>query len=458
MDEKLQQLRDRLLALHQDAAAIPALADDEKRDNTPDELAQVEALGVEMDTIRRAIDAREKLARQKDDLGRGTGRRTDPAPVNDQLGRSNDGDRVPARSGTAALRVPAEPLTGRLGFRNFGDFALSVRSASTNGGVMDRRLDQLSTSTYSTSGSGSDGGFLIPPDFRQAIMTKVMGEESLVGRTDQLTTSSNALTVPVDDAAPWGTTGVRVWWEGEGAVKREFKPDLKTETFRLNKLAALCKVTDELLEDAPALDAYLRRKVPQAIDFKLNEAVLFGNGVGMPQGAVNSAGKVRVAKEAGQAADTILYANVAKMWSRMYGPCRRNAVWVINQDVEPQLWQMSLATGSNSGQLVFMPPGGVSGSPYSTLFGRPVVPVENASALGDEGDVVLWDPSTYLTLTKNGNAGLKTDVSIHLHFDQDVTTYRFVMRFGGQNWWRSPVTRAKGVNTLGNVVTLEDRA
>lgn len=457
MDERIQQLRERQVEIRSQIEGSMAAAEAEKRDITTDELSAIDALEVEFDRAGREIASREEHLSKQAALNRPRGRQTAPAPTP----ADDDGDQPAARRSAAlaaAPRLPAEPRDRRCGFRNFGEYALSVFRAGQDGSIMDRRLEQLAPTTYANEGSGSDGGFAIPPDFRTEIVQKVMNEDSLISRTDQLTTSGNSLTIPVDETEPWSTSGVRAYWTGEGALKTPSKPQLTEKTFKLHKLAALVNVTDELLEDAPALDRYLRMKVPSVFTYEINEAILFGNGVGKPLGAVNGPAKVQVAKETSQTADTVVYANVAKMWNRMYGASRRNAVWLVNQDVEPQIEQMYLPTGSNSGALVYMPPGGVSGAPYGTIKGRPVIPVENLKALGDEGDIILWDPSTYMTLTKQGGGGMKTDVSIHLYFDYDITAFRFVMRIGGQNWWGSAVARANGSNTLSNVVTLAERA
>lgn len=460
MEEKIQDLQEKLLGLDREMNAVIATADAEKRDLSQDELDRLSSFELEVKRTQRDIEAREKLLRQKDDLAKPSGRKTEPAPVGDQ--GADRADPAPRRaspsglSGGHAPRLPAEVKDGRLGFRTFGEFALSVHRASHDGGVLDRRLEQLAPSNFGNESSGADGGFAIPPDYRNQIMQKVMGEESLVSRTDQMTTSSNSMTVPVDETEPWSTSGIRAYWEGEGAQKRNSRPNLSNTTFKLNKLAALVIVTDELLEDATALDSYIRRRAPQAIDWKVNESIVFGTGAGQPQGIVNSPSKIKVSKESGQTADTIVFKNVQKMWARMYAPCRRRAVWLVNQDVESQLEDMYAATGSNSGQLLFMPPGGVSGAPYATLRGRPIIPMENCPPVGDEGDIILVDLSQYLTLTKNER--LRQDVSIHLYFDYDMTAFRFVMRFGGQSWWKAPIARAKGGSTLSNIVTLEDRA
>jgi HK97 family phage major capsid protein len=392
------------------------------------------------------------LLRQTAVLDQPQGRKTDPAP----LSRPDDDGRPAAQPGPrGGYKLPAELRDGKLGFRTFGEFALTVRTACQDGGQLDRRLEQLAPTTFGSEASGSDGGFLIPPDFRAAVMAKVMGEESLISRTDQLVTTSNRLTVPLDETEPWGTSGIRAYWTGEGALKTPSKPAFQDKSLKLDKLAALVVVTDELIEDATALDTYLRRKTPQVIDYKINEAIVRGTGVGMPLGILNSAALVTVTKESGQAADTVVFANLVKMWGRLTAASRRNAVWLTNQDVETALLQTYITAGSN-GFPTYLPPGGISQAPYGTLFGRPILPLENMGALGDKGDIVLADLTQYVTLTKSEK--LRTDVSIHLYFDYDMTAYRFVMRVGGQPWWNAPVTRANGSNTLSPFVTLEERA
>jgi HK97 family phage major capsid protein len=138
----------------------------------------------------------------------------------------------------------------------------------------------------------------------------------------------------------------------------------------------------------------------------------------------------------------------------MYAPCRRNAVWLVNQDIEQQLMGLGFKDGSD--HPVYMPPGGLADAPYGRLLGRPVIVSEAAPTLGDRGDISLIDWSTYLSIMKTG--GIRNDVSIHLWFDYDVTAFRFVMRVGGQPWWRTPITRKSGSNTLSCAVTLGERA
>jgi Phage capsid family. len=56
---------------------------------------------------------------------------------------------------------------------------------------------------------------------------------------------------------------VQAYWDGEGLAATQSKPQLQERTIKLNKLRALVPVTEEILEDASAMDSYLRRKRPR---------------------------------------------------------------------------------------------------------------------------------------------------------------------------------------------------
>ena len=111
----------------------------------------------------------------------------------------------------------------------------------------------------------------------------------------------------------------------------------------------------------------------------------------------------------------------------------------------------TVGTGGNA---VFLPGGGASSEPFSTLFGRPVIPVEQCATLGDVGDIVLADFSQYLLADKP----LETALSMHVRFLYDEQTFRIVYRVDGQPMWSSALTPAKGTATLSPFVTLAERA
>ncbi|WP_337186588.1 phage major capsid protein [Phenylobacterium sp.] len=443
--------RDRQAELNERSSAILAKAEEEKRELTEAELKQIEDNSAEFDTLDRQISARVRVLDQGQLLNAPRGRRTDPDDGVEQVDRpTNRGERLGAEPRPSNSRSNG-------GFRNFGDFAASVRNAATHRGDVDPRLRNAAASSVSSESVGADGGFAVPPDFREAIAQKVFGEDSLVARTDQMRSASNSITMPVDMTTPWDTTGgIQAYWTNEAAAINQSKIQLEEETFKAHKLAVLVPVTEELLEDAPALNGYLGRKAPEKIDFKVSDAIVRGTGAGQPLGFMNSPALVTVAAEGGQTPDTIVAANISKMWSRMPTSSRRNAVWLVHPDAEPQLDFLSVGQ-----QPVYMPPGGLSEAPYGRLKGRPVIPHQVCETIGDLGDIMLVDLAQYLSLVKTGGGrdsnGLKSDVSMHLWFDQDLVAFKFTLRIGGQPWWSKATSPRDGSSTMSPFVTLASR-
>lgn len=347
----------------------------------------------------------------------------------------------------------------RLGFESLGEFANVVRAASRKANaVIDERLT-ISAAAPGVAGSegvGEDGGFAVPPEFRTGIMSAVASEESLFGMTDQIPITRNSIKMPVDETTDWQTTGgILAFWENELELLTGSKPKIKEAEWSARKITALVNMSNELLEDASAMDAFLRRKAPGKIGFKADLAIVRGTGAGQPLGILNSGALISVPKEGGQLADTLVRENITNMWKRMPAPLRRTSIWIINQDVEGQLDALAF-TGTNSPVPLYLPSGGFSATPFNTIKGRPVIYHQASSTLGDQGDVILADMKQYATVVKRG--GIRVDVSMHLYFDADAMAFRFILRVGGHPWLSAPVAPRVGTNTLSPFVTLDERA
>lgn len=458
----ISELRNRLGELQERYDNLVAKADTEKRDITAEEQTELDGISADFENTERDIRNRERQEAQKQRMIAAAPRRTAAEPPQNRQPVVEDDDTPQPRNGHRGVFVPPsnEHERSRWGWKNFGDFAVAVKNASRPGGKIDDRI-MNAPSTYGSEATGPDGAFAIPPDFRAGIMQKVMDPEGILARCDQNPTSSNGITVPKDETAPWGTTGIQAAWTGEASQMSQTKPVLEKSTISVEKLTCLVPMTDELLEDAPALGAFVTRKAGAVIDFKVTDAIINGNGAGMPLGILNGPSTVSQAAESSQVADTIHGLNLVKMWARMPAAWRKNAVWLTHPDAESQLMTAGLQIGpaaagsATGGQLVWMPPGGVSGSPYASLFGRPIVPLQSCQALGDVGDIIFTDLSQYAAVLKTG--GVKSDSSIHLFFDYNVTAFRFTFRMGGQPWWSAAISAKNGSTTYGPAVTLAAR-
>lgn len=439
----ISELKGKRLPFHERMEAIQALADAENRELTEAELTEFEANRKKFEAVNAQIKRREMLA--------------DNASVLDTPDqRISAGMPKPVATPGISAGRSVIPV-GQNGYQDFGSFALSVMASCPGPQFrgMDDRIRAALPTNYGSETSPADGGYLVPPDFRAAISSFMFSQESLLSRTDQNTTPVDAMSFPKDETTPW-SGGIQVYWTAAAGDITTSKQTFQQEQIRLHKLAALVPVTTELQRYAPALTQYLMSRVPLRMTYAMNDAMVNGLGANNPLGIMNSACKITVSKEAGQTAATINYANIFKMWNRRYAPLQNNLVWLINQDSEPQLQQLALP--SSTVVPAWMPPGGLSASPYSTLLGKPVIPLEQCKALGTEGDIILCDWSQYMSLTSSSDSGVRQDMSIHMWFNYDINAFRFITYVGGQPWWSAAITPPNSANTRSPIVTLQTRS
>ena len=346
-------------------------------------------------------------------------------------------------------------------FNTFGEQLLAIAKSSRPGTPVDERLLKVQNATGANEGVPSEGGFLVQKDFAAELLKDVYTTGVLMPKCRKIPISANSNGIKINgidessraNGSRWG--GVQAYWANEAGTVTATKPKFRQIELTLNKLMALYYATDELLQDASAIEGVMSQAFAEEIRFKGDDGIFRGTGAGQMLGILNSGCLVTQAAEAGQVADTILFENIVKMWSRLIASSRANAEWYINQELEPQLYGMHLAIGT-AGVPVYMPANGLSGTPYATLFGRPVIPIEQASAIGDVGDIVLGDLSQYLLADKGG---INVASSIHIQFLHDETAFRATYRVDGQPIRNKAITpyKATAGQTLSSFVTLAAR-
>jgi HK97 family phage major capsid protein len=436
--KKLRQARaDKAKAGKTKLEALNALLD--KSDLTEAEAAQLATLEAEVDQLEKdvkdidaEIAAEEKKARRASLFG------------SSALAGA-------AAAGGFALATIVNDLnperTG--GFHNLAEFAVSVRSALTGGGV-DPRLGAAPTNFQQNQG-GSGEGFLVPTDYREQIWSLVFPENDLSSLCNPEPTNSNAISIAKDETTPWGAAGVQALWRAEAGQMTPSKASLTGTLLQLHELYAFVIATSELLDDAPRLQNRLTFQAARAIKWALFEAIMFGDGNGKPLGFMNSPAIVTVAAENAQPTATLAVMNLAKMYARLLRT-GGTPVWIGNPDILPQL--ISLVIGQQPAWLPNNQP--LQGAPEGLLLGRPIYFNEHAQTLGTKGDLSIADLGGYALATKAGG-GIDFAASIHLFFDYNMSAFRWTLRAGGQPYLSAPVAPAKGPNTKSHFVTLAAR-
>lgn len=356
--------------------------------------------------------------------------------------------------------IHAEPKgPAKSPWKNNGEFLRAVYNAAKPGGSVDPRLTVKDAASGMSEEVPSDGGFLVGQDFASELLMRTYQTGQLMDRCTKTPVSADSRGLTINgvdetsrvDGSRYG--GIQTFWEDEAGNLTGKKPKFSRIEMKLHKLTGLCYMTDELLQDSTAAESIVTNMFAQEFGYKGDDAVFEGKGAGMPLGFMNCPALVVVPKETSQPEGTVLFQNVVKMWARMWAPSRKNAVWLINQDVEPQLYSMFMPTGT-TGVPVYMPANGLNGD-YSTLFGRPVIPIEQAPSIGSQGDISLTDLSQYMIIDKGG---INAASSIHVRFLYDESVFRFIYRFDGQPLWKTALTPAKGSNTQSPFITLAARS
>lgn len=337
-------------------------------------------------------------------------------------------------------------------FKTLGEQLMAVQHASRPGAVPDNRLFAAASGLNETV--PSEGGYLVQQEFAATIWERTYSIGELISRAFRVpltNPNSNGIKIPAvnetsrADGSRYG--GVQVYWTEEAALKVGTKPAFRQMSLVLKKLAGLVYTTDELLQDAGALEAFIMRALPAEMNFTVENSFVNGDGSGKPLGYIASGAIISVPRAT---PGTVTYTDVLKMYARMWGPSRANAIWLVSQNVEPALYTMSLTVGTG-GAPVYLPAGGAAVAPFATLFGRPVIPSEYTAALGTGGDIQFVDMSEYYYIDKGG---IQAASSMHVRFIYDEMTFRFVYRVDGQPAWAAPLTPRNGGDTLSPFVIL----
>ncbi len=332
------------------------------------------------------------------------------------------------------------------------DFFNTIWHKNVDRATEDRRAEMKNAASSYT---GADGGFLVPEETRAELLQLSVESGVVRSRARVIPMSSPSVGIPsVDDTSHASSLfgGITASWESEAQSSNATNPQFSKVVLNAHKLKAYTEVPDELMRDAVAFESFLNSAFPQALAFYEDYAFMHGTGVGQPEGFYNADAAVVVAKESGQAADTVLWENIVKVYSRMLPESLNRAVWIVPQDVFPELATMALSVGTG-GSAIWLN-NGVQGPPM-TILGRPVIVSEKAPKLGDEGDITFVDLGYYLV---GDHQTMTATSSPHYKFQQDVTAFKVVERVDGRLWLNSAVTPKNGGPTLSPVVKLAARA
>ncbi len=350
------------------------------------------------------------------------------------------------------------------GYQEFWQFAKDVYKSAGNGGVVSDKLQAwngyVKTAGVMEGGDMSQGGALVPTEFRNQILSTAIEEAIIRPRAMAIPMATSSVRIPyvkVSSHAASTHGGIIIYRPDEAGSLTASNAKYGNVELNLHKLAGLVHVTTELLEDSPiSMQPLLTQQFGEAIAWQEDEDFINGTGAGMALGVMNAPALITVTKETDQAADTIKVENLGKMYARMHARGRKNAIWLANDDTFTQFLTLALNVGTG-GSVVGIIGTDITGSPVLSVLGRPLIITEHVQTLGDKGDVLFADWSQYLIGSKAGASAAKFASSIHLKFDEDKTSFRFIMRVDGQPWNPTALTPKHSTVTKSSFVTLGPR-
>lgn len=408
------------------------------------------------------------------------------------LEASDSAKRAAAGEGRVEVKAPNSDKDPARGFASHRDFIASVMASSgrhDRSQLNDDRLKPLAVFDKEDRAAGGELAFMLPlaftpPSVRAAAGSDEQGEyddryggfavpksrsgmllqvgfegDPTAGRTQPIPMQTPSVEIMARTDKNHTSSvvgGFTVARRPETVAPSSSRQTLEMVTLKASSLFGLAYATEELLTDSPMsfaaiIDTGFRTQFGAHM---LNEK-LRGTGGDQYLGiltalAASSLGPtISIAKETGQVADTIVSQNVIKMAARGWN--FGNSIWLANHDTKPQLYTLSITVGT-SGTLIYQPSAQM-GFP-DMLLGRPVYYTEYASAIGDQGDLILADFSQFL---EGVYQPLQSAESMHVRFVNHERTFKFWLRNAGAPWWRSALTPNKSSSTLSPFVVLDAR-
>ncbi len=429
---------------------ITAKARREERDLTDAEIKEIDGWLDEADEIRGAQSAGEIGERLDaiDEWGAELQPRlTNPADPqltsNFGIGGSFTAPRpITGRDRSYAAMFPDE----RLSIDGWSSPAEFMRTIGLHQG--DQRLRQASLG----ESLPSSGGFSVPSILAAEWLDGSLESELIRPRAQLYAMSSASLTVPGWDMSDNSSTlygGFSREWLAENAEATDSDPKMRSLMLNAKKCALFTKASNELLADGPNFESRLGDAMRAAVSFSLDDAFISGTGAGQPLGILNASSLITQDKEDGQAASSIVYENLAKMYSRLAPECVGNSIWIAHNSAIPQLLTLAIDVGTAGSHIPVM---SESDGKFRMLT-RPCFFTEKTPTLGSVGDIMLVDPTQYIVGLRKE---MSLDSSMHVGWQNDQTAFRCIVRADGMPSWASARTPLNGAD-VSWAVALEAR-
>lgn len=241
-------------------------------------------------------------------------------------------------------------------------------------------------------GQDDQGGFLVPLDVLNRIISREPTPTRVGGRVTRFTTGRDKVSIPVvnyagaadDPNAQLYTTGMRTIWTGEvpasSTVERVVQPVFSQVSVPIYTAMMSMPLTNDLIEDAMfPLVNWVSNKFAETVDLFQEASAINGTGVGQPAGILLNPGAVKQPAVVATGSPTLTADGLQTVAWSLPEQYDDNSAWVMNKTSSGQaiaklkdangryLWQNfdeQLAVGLG---------GGNGGESRRVLLGYPVL-------------------------------------------------------------------------------------
>jgi HK97 family phage major capsid protein len=403
--DKILEMKNKKFELIKTQRAMIDKADEEKRKLTDDENVEYKKLDGEIEKLERDIlDAEADLERRR-------------TLAEKELASKKSQDNLRINIDHKLNHDPEKE------FKNIGEYFYTLVS-----NPRDKRLDELRAQSM---GTGSEGGYALPEQFRPEIL-QVQPQDAIVRSRSTVIPAGSPpdakLTMPALDQTSGSNIygGVVITHTGEGITMTETDAKLREVTMEPKEISAYIITTNKLLNNWDAASSFLTTQLRKAMAGAEDYDFMRGDGINKALGFINASCAV-TATRAG--AGAIAYADIYNMYARL--KMGGNPLWIASQTTIPSLVTIvdagSHALWVGGGNL----PTGISTALPPTLFGIPIVFADRLPALGTSGDINLVDLQYYLI--KDGS-GPFAAVSTELLFLSNRTVFKVVWNVDAKPW------------------------
>lgn len=229
-----------------------------------------------------------------------------------------------------------------------------------------------------SEGVDSEGGYLVPDEFENTLVSGLEEEGSIRSLAHVFTTSNGVHKIPVVQ-----TKGTANWIDENGSYG-DSDDVFGQEQIDAHKVGTVIKVSEELLNDSAFdLEKYFQEEFARRIGAKEEEAFIVGDGSKKPTGILHTSGGAEVGVTA--ASDKAITADeVIDLFYSVKAPYRKNAVWVLNDATVRAIRKLK----DSNGQYLWQP--ALHEGDHETLLGKKILTSPYMPEIGAGQKVVMF--------------------------------------------------------------------